>query len=276
MPAERALVEAAAESGCDLILTGAGADSFFEGEPAHLADDLLRHPWRTLGLVRRYARSRLMPAWRVFGEEIWQRHRSMLRPRAPAWIRPEFVARHPEIAVASSGENRRTTPRWSWLILRRSTAAGSLSWHADMAAIRRSIGDRTGWHLAEPRGILISRPFLDPSLIRWLMGLPRSFRCHPEVRKLLLRRATERILPPLIRDRQAKIPMDDAVVAGLVAATDSIRARFESLPTTLEAVLDPTPLLELLDRARVGLAAAPEIVQLARALALVEWCRGRG
>jgi asparagine synthase (glutamine-hydrolysing) len=274
MQMDRALFEEADRAGVDTILTGVGADEILETQPYFLAD-LLRggrwlKAWREAG---RWSSARNDNKWRMlksFGFSVLGWDEMLLGRRSPrslaqqteasvpAWIRPEFAARHRlfDRASAARREAYRRHPKAQFGIM--------------IHSLRSEAGDPVRWALAAPRHVDIAHPFLDCRLLRLGMSLQSRLAPQPGRMKPLLAEAMRDVLPPAIAKRRAKGHFDEVYYLGLGRNLPALERMIDRCP---EAVpfLDKKALRSALHEATMAGADARKLFRFDLTLSLVSW-----
>ncbi|MDN5870414.1 MAG: asparagine synthase-related protein [Nitrococcus sp.] len=278
LAAERALVDAAAGVGATNVLSGAGAELTAEGNRLHMADLLRRgRVLATLREARRWSLVRNESAWSVL-------RRTAIAPSVPPMLRDG-------VRVFLRGGHGRwpalgrySIPPW----IRRSFARAhglrreGLDWARfgrrfpiERAAYRIGLGcaagSWAGWYLAGPVGIHVSRPFLDPRVIEFALGLPRELREVPGVSKPLLSAGMRGVLPQPIRTRIYKRGFNDVFFMGLarhLAPLEDLvrRSRVDDL-----GLLDKALLIDAMRQHAHGIGQTAAGDRISRTLALIAW-----
>ncbi|MGW1590021.1 asparagine synthase-related protein [Streptomyces sp. NPDC002386] len=268
---------AAAELGCDTLLTGCGADPVVDANPYVL------HRLARTGRLRQLTRQ--ARAWAA-GSERGLRdvvHAYVVQPalplatervtalarggtvlgglgtfNRPGWLRPGFARAHGyrEAGVAESRFVFGGTPE------------RSLYDAANYAAAP----DALSWQRAPRDGFLLSHPFLDPAVIATMSGLPASVSFEPGRPKAVLRAAMADLLPARIAGRTLKVPFDDLYARGLRAHGDELIALCRSARHPLvPEMFDVETLCQAIREARLGTGDSYAWDRLNRSLALVSW-----
>lgn len=271
------LLARARENGAEVVLTGAGADELFDGEPRSLASLVTMQGWRR---AARQARG-----LEGFG-----------RPRSPIFewlVRPLVAARLPRgirrlRAHASSSPPPWAGPRlrahyraWSRVEMER-TFAWDVAGPEARATLFLSSSHRrhVSWlkHQEErAAGIVRCDPYTDPEVVSFVLGLPEVWLIHGGLRRGLFREVIRDLVPEGLRMRNDKAHFEPAF-ARFLRAADGVR--------TIEDLADFRELaaLELVDPAKArsvvrGLVAEPETTEgwstLWPALAVEAFLRAR-
>jgi asparagine synthase (glutamine-hydrolysing) len=249
-----------------ILLSGIGGDEFLGGVPdprPQVADLMVE--------LRPVALARALMSWSLATRKPWVHllHRTAvwLLPRSirshlsseakiAPWINSKFARRHRLLS-------RKLGPSQTfgfWLPTRRETAR-------TLGALTNQMARR----LPVP-GREVRYPFLDQTLVEFLISIPESQLLRPSERRSLMRRALVGILPPQILSRSTK----GTSVRGYLADLESVWGDLENiLDSPISAVfgyVNQRQFREALDQARMG--SAVELVGLLHGLALELWLRG--
>ncbi|MFF8951195.1 asparagine synthase-related protein [Streptomyces sp. NPDC014940] len=268
---------AAAELGCDTLLTGCGADPVADANP------FLLHRLARTGRLRRMTRQ--ARAWAVGSERglrdvvhayvvqpalplVTERVTALVRGGTvlgglgtfsrPPWLRPGFARAHGyrEAGVAESRFAFGRRPERSLY-----DAANYLA-----------APDPLSWQRAQRDGFLLSHPFLDPEVIATMGRLPVAVTFEPGRPKAVLRAAMTDLLPAPIAGRAVKVPFDDLYARGLRAHGDELVALCRSARHPLvEEMFDVETLCRAVLEARLGTGDSYSWDRVNRSLALVAW-----
>lgn len=217
-PLERALAEAAKQRGADRILTGAGGDDLFDGDPTELSSLLFRAPFTALERARTirvpwkastFARARdflarpklspLMP--RALRLARRRRGHARLFPWAGPTLRREIEA---AVTIAPEGERDR-----------HETLARSPQLH-EVATMRAQFEAASALRRVDP--------FLDPELVEFVASIPPLALLHGNRLRGLFRECARTLLPESVRERSDKAAFEPAQAEMVRAA-----GRFELL-----------------------------------------------
>ncbi|OIJ92699.1 asparagine synthase-related protein [Streptomyces colonosanans] len=269
---------AAAELGCDTLLTGCGADPIVDVNPFHL------HRLARTAQLRRLAKQ--ARAWAVGSERgLWdvvsayvvqpalplaaERVTALVHGRGtvlgglgnfarPPWLRSEFARAHGyrEASIAESRFVFGRTPEQS-----RYDAANYVA-----------APDPLSWNRAPQDGFVLSHPFLDPEVIATMRRLPADATFHPGRPKAVLREAMADLLPPGIRGRVVKVPFNELYARGLRTHGNELLDLCHSArhPLTAE-MFNIDTLCQAVGEAQLGLGDAYAWDRLNSSLALVVW-----
>ncbi|MGW1599312.1 asparagine synthase-related protein [Streptomyces sp. NPDC002343] len=274
---------AAAGLGCDVLLTGCGADPVADANPLHL------HRLARAGQLRRMARQ--ARAWASDGERGLRDvvTANVVRPALPL-ATERVTAVLGRRGTVLGGLGGFTRPPW----LRRDFARAHGYREASVAEARFVFGrrpeeslydaanyiaapDPLSWRRARQDGFLLSHPFLDPEVVATMRRLPAEAVFRPGRPKAVLREAMADLLPERIRGRTAKIPFDELYARGLRTHGDGLidLCRSASHPLVVE-MFDVETLCRAVREARLGLGDAYSWDRVNSALALVVWLEGIG
>lgn len=271
---------AAAELGCDTLMTGCGADPVVDANPYHLHRLARTGQFRQMtkqarawaasserglrDVLRAYVAQPVLP---LAAERITAlgRHGTVLGGLGnfsrPPWLRPGFARAHGyrEASVAESRFVFGRRPEQSLY-----DAANYLA-----------APDPLSWHGAQDNGFFLSHPFLDPEVIAAMRHLPTEATFRPGRPKAVLREAMADLLPPRIQGRAVKVPFDDLYARGLRAHGDELSDFCRSARHPLIAeMFDVDTLCRALREAQLGMGDAYAWDRLNSSLALVVWLEG--
>nr|WP_234435764.1 asparagine synthase-related protein [Streptomyces sp. NRRL F-2747] len=271
---------AAAELGCDILMTGCGADPIVDANPLHL------HKLARTGQLRQMTKQArawaagtergvrdvvydyvMRPALPLAAERITALARrgtvlgglgSFARPR---WLRPGFARAHGyrEASIAESRFVFGRRPEESFF-----DAANYLA-----------APDAVSWHRARQDGFFLSHPFLDREVTATMRSLPVAATFHPGRPKAVLREAMDDLLPSRIRDRAVKVPFDQLYARGLRKHGDELIDLCRSARHPLvEEMFDVEVLGRAVREAQLGVGNAASWDRMNSSLALVAWLDG--
>jgi hypothetical protein len=242
------LVDAACAAGADTILTGDGADQLFHHPPQALVTELLRRfqlrP--AVALARAQAHARTQSPWPIVQEAVLAlvpprlrgaggaRFEELSDLHVPPWIGPDFA--------------RRMRLRDRLMAHRPPRFAGRPFAIGDIPSMA---GDWYHWNLAARRGMLQTRPYLDPRVISLSLSLPRELSYPPRPAKPLLAAALADVVPASIINRVYK-PNFGVMLRGFVRHRSWLEQLVRDAPFD-DAMIDRKVLLESLDKAALGL-----------------------
>ncbi|MER5757422.1 asparagine synthase-related protein [Streptomyces sp. NPDC002088] len=268
---------AAAELGCDILMTGCGADPIADANPFHL------HRLARTGRLRRLTRQ--ARAW-AQGSERGLRdivHAYVMQPTLPlAAERIDMLVRRGTV-LGGLG----TFGRPPWLRSRFARAHGYRE--ASIAETRFVFGrapeqslydaanylaapDLLSWHRAREDGYFLSHPFLDQEVIALMRRLPAEATFCPGRPKAVLREAMADLLPSRIRDRAVKIPFNELYARGLRMHGDELIDLCRSARHPLvQEMFDVETLCRAVREARLGIGDSYSWDRVNSSLALVMW-----
>jgi asparagine synthetase B (glutamine-hydrolysing) len=181
-----------------VLLTGAGGDDFFTGDPSS-PSDLLRE-----GRVMAWSRAMVSPM-------LSDRARGLLRPvfgarpvRRP-WIQRAFAAR--------IGLEDRLRPRAALPFPTREQQGI----HRAATSLIQVLGDEMEDRAAHAAGIAQRHPFYDRRVAEFGLALPASQRSDGGQIKIVIRRALVDYLPPVVASRADKAEFSPTYVEALEA-----------------------------------------------------------
>jgi asparagine synthase (glutamine-hydrolysing) len=269
---------AAAELGCDTLMTGCGADPIADANPFHL------HRLARTGQLRQMTKQ--ARAWAAGSErglrDVVSAH--VVQPALPLTVeRVTALLRRRGTVLGGLGNFAR--PRW----LRPGFARAHGYREASIAECRFVFGrkpeqsfydaanyiaapDPLSWCRAQQDGFFLSHPFLDPEVIATMRRLPAEATFCPGRPKAVLREAMSDLLPPGIRDRVVKIPFNDLYARGLRTHGDGLIDLCRSAIHPLIAeMFDVEMLCRAVREAQLGIGDSYSWDRLNSSLALVVW-----
>ncbi|MFF7369032.1 asparagine synthase-related protein [Streptomyces tricolor] len=273
---------AASGLGCDVLMTGCGADPVVDANPLHL------HKLARTGQLRQMTRQ--ARTWAQGGEQGLRDvvAANVVRPTLPLATERVTAALNRRTVLGGLGGFAR--PRW----LRRGFARAHGYRGASRAEARFVFGrrpeeslydaanyiaapDPLSWRRARQDGFLLSHPFLDPEVITAVRRLPAEATFRPGRPKAVLREAMADLLPDGVRGRTAKIPFDQLYARGLHRHGDELidLCRSARHPLITE-MFDVETLCQAVREARLGTGDAYSWDRLNSTLALVAWLEGLG
>ncbi|MFI2645297.1 asparagine synthase-related protein [Streptomyces sp. NPDC018610] len=271
------LHSAAAELGCDALLTGCGADPVVDANPFHLH--------RLVRTGRLWQMTRQARAWAAGTERGL---RDVVRDYVVQPALPVTAAR-----VGALGRGGTVLgglgayDRLPWL--RRAFARAHGYREASVAESRFAFGrrpeqslydaanymaapDLLSWHRAPRDGFFLSHPFLDPDVITTMSRVPFAVSFQPGRPKAVLREAMADLLPAPIRGRAVKVPFNDLYARGLRAHGDELIARCRSARHPLiTEMFDVETLCRAVREAQLGIGDSYSWDRVNSSLALVVW-----
>ncbi|MEV5959272.1 asparagine synthase-related protein [Streptomyces sp. NPDC051987] len=268
---------AAADLGCDILLTGCGADPVVDTNPLHL------HRLARSGRLRELSRqARALAAAGERGvREIVGAH--VLRPTFP--LATERFTRLAHHGAVLGGLGPFTRPPW----LRPGFARAHGYRAAGLAESRFVFGHRPeqslydaanylaapdplSWRCAPRNGFFLSHPFLDPEVVATMRRVSAAAAFPAGPPKRVLREAMADLLPPRIHGRTAKIPFNELYVRGLRAHGDELVDLCRSARHPLVGeMFDVDTLCRAVREAQWGIGDSYAWDRVNSSLALVAW-----
>ncbi len=272
------LVETARRAGADTILAGDGADHLFAMPAAARVAELFRsgRVGEGLRLSRQVAVADADHAWSIVRAAL-----GLLLPlRVPAGLGTGFGS----APVSFEAMTHVHPPPWlSQEYVRRYRLAARTVDHLTPKACGRrfsvrDIGDLVGdwynWNLAIPRGVLQTRPFVDPRLITLVLGLPAKVSVPVGSTKPVLAAALSAVLPEKILRRRRKAHFNSRL-RGYARHRHWLERRIREAPLDAD-MIDRTVLIECVDKAALGLFRDTRVVgRLRMTLTLLMWFSDR-
>jgi asparagine synthase (glutamine-hydrolysing) len=265
LEAERA--DVLRNGGYRAVLSGVGGDEFLGGVPnptALLADLIVQ-----LELVRL---AKQLMAWSLVKRKpwphlMWQGLLGLVPPflgqyvikqvKVEPWIQKDFAKR----TRLASRQLDVDEHFGFWLPTRRSYISGVL-----LEAKKMAKRTRHATVLEETR-----YPFLDQTLIEFILSVPASQLLRPGERRSLMRRSLVGIVPAEVLSRHTKGTAARTPVIALENNLEQVRAAFESPLSSVFGYVDPAQLLETIHAARSGKMV--HTVRLLRTVSLEFWLR---
>lgn len=268
---------AAAELGCDTLMTGCGADPIVDANPFHL------HRLARTGQLRQMTKQ--ARAWAAGSERgLWDVISAcVVRPTLPLTAERITALRRRGTVLGGLGNFAR--PRW----LRSGFAQAHGYREAGIEESRFMFGrrpeqslydaanyiaapDPLSWRRARQDGFFLSHPFLDPEVIATMRRLPAGTTFHPGRPKTVLREAMADLLPSTIRNRAVKIPFNQLYARGLRTHGDELIDLCRSARHPLIAeMFDVETLCRAVREAQFGIGDPYSWDRLNSSLALVVW-----
>ncbi|MFI9052012.1 asparagine synthase-related protein [Streptomyces sp. NPDC053427] len=268
---------AAADLGCDALLTGCGADPIADANPFHL------HRLARTGQLRQMTEQ--ARAWAAGSERgLWDIVRAyVVQPAVP--LAAERITALVRGGTVLGGLGTFNRPGW----LRSGFARAHGYRDAGIAESRFVFGrkpeqslygaanylaapDLLSWQRARRDGFFLSHPFLDPEVVATMSRLPAAASFRPGRPKAVLRAAMANLLPAPIRGRTVKVPFNDLYARGLRTHGDELIALCRSARHPLIAeMFDVETLCRAVREAQLGLGDAHSWDRVNSSLALVAW-----
>ncbi|PWI05541.1 asparagine synthase [Streptomyces sp. NWU339] len=269
---------AAADLGCDTLLTGCGADPIVDANPFHL------HRLARTGRLRQMTRQ--ARDWAAGSERgVWDIVSAhVVQPALPlAAERVTALARRRGTVLGGLGDFAR--PRWL-----RSGFARAHGYRAACTAESRFVfgrkpeqslyeaanyiaaPDPLSWRRAQQDGFFLSHPFLDPEVIATMRRLPAETAFQPGRPKAVLREAMADLLPPRIDGRVVNVPFNQLYARGLRTHGDELIDLCRSARHPLIAeMFDVGILCRAVREAQFGMGDSHSWDRVNSSLALVAW-----
>ncbi|MER5359113.1 asparagine synthase-related protein [Streptomyces sp. NPDC002785] len=268
---------AAAELGCDTLMTGCGADPIADANPFHL------HRLARTGQLRQMTKQ--ARAWAAGSERgLWDVISAcVVRPALPLTAERITALRRRRTVLGGLGNFAR--PRW----LRIGFARAHGYREAGIEESRFMFGrrpeqslydaanyivapDPLSWRRARQDGFFLSHPFLAPEVIATMRRLPAETTFHPGRPKAVLREAMADLLPSRIRSRAVKIPFNQLYARGLRTHGDELIDLCRSARHPLIAeMFDVETLCRAVREAQLGIGDPYSWDRMNSSLALVVW-----
>jgi asparagine synthase (glutamine-hydrolysing) len=273
-----ALAAVAHQSGADTILAGDGADHLFSHTSALLAAELLRKGriCQAVRLAQEHASATTGSSWAIVQEALQLvvpvRLRNgigsllksgrapfptMTHLQVPPWFTPGFARRQRLLARtidyrAGKSEGHFFNP-------------GDISYLA---------GDWYNWNITVPRGILQTRPYLDPRLVTLAVGLPEKFNRVIHPRKPVLAAALTGVLPEKIINRRAQAHFN-SLLTGYARHQPWLEQLIWQAPIE-EGIIDRSVLIDCVSKVALGVFRdARSVGRLRMTLTYLMWLSQR-
>jgi asparagine synthase (glutamine-hydrolysing) len=259
--------DAVREGGYRAVLSGVGGDEFTGGVPdprAQLADLLVQFKFVSL--------AKQLMAWSLVKRRpwihlLWQSAIDVLPPslgqhfaeeaKIEPWIRREF-AKRTRLAIRQLGSDDHFG---LWLPTRRSYIAGVLTMASNLAKVAPATEA-----LEEAR-----YPFLDQTLIEFLLSIPADQILRPGERRSLMRRALAGIVPPEILSRRTKQVGERTPMLILEKYWDELQNIYQTSLGSGLGYIHEARLLKTICDARAGKSVP--LVRLLWTISLEYWLR---
>lgn len=275
---EKVLIDVASQLGVTTILSGGGAELITEGNHLYLADLLHQGQLKQALLeAKKWSNAKNISPWSILSD--WG-----LKPLIPARLRGGLFS------LLHNGYSQ-------WPNLKEFTIAPWINpdfakkyhlWEQSRAlieqinqypreevfnqfAIQTSVGNWTAWHIANPQGIQISYPFLDPRLISYCLGLPQEIREVPGVTKPILQEAMKNILPEPIRNRKYKGNFNEVYWKGLSKNLSNLEQLISQSKINDLGIFNTTQLITALQQHSLGIGSVPSGSRISLALSMSAW-----
>jgi asparagine synthase (glutamine-hydrolysing) len=253
--------------GYRVLLSGIGGDELLGGVPNPLSQlaDLIVKP-RPIRLVRQLTAWSLIkkrPCIHLLGQTLGTflppSMRAMMSPQGKVapWIQPAFSRSH-RLSVRQLGP---VGGYGFWLPSRRESAQTVATLARQMARLA-------------PHGIASEErryPFLDQSLVEFLLAIPATQLLRPGQRRSLMRRALTSIVPAEILWRKTKAFVNRGVLVAFENSWPGLEALFESPLSDTMGYINPSCFLDKLRSAKNG--DATHMMHLLTTVSLELWLR---
>jgi asparagine synthase (glutamine-hydrolysing) len=271
----RALYQAARTDGRRVFLEGMGGDAVVSHGMGYVHDLARQGRWLALGReVRDLSRAFRQPTWRFLraiagsvASPLARRHWRRVKRAGwlgPAPIRADFARR-----IGLEARLRAAEPE-----LRRDVADGARRDHwrhltsPGLAAVLETLATGAG-----AEGIDVRDPFLDRRLMEFCLALPPSQKIQRGRTRVVARRALGTLLPPEVRDRPGKAPLDPMLGSALAVYG---RPRLDRLMREAAGVLGPYVPVDTVRHAHrryVERGRPADVVHVWRLASLTLWLR---
>lgn len=275
---EKGLIDVASQLGVTTILSGGGAELITEGNHLYLADLLHQGQLKqTLSEAKKWSNAKNLSLWSILFD--WG-----LKPLIPSRLRGGLFS------LFHNGYSK-------WPNLREFTIAPWINpnfaknhylWEQSISlieqinqypreeafnqfAIQTAVGNWTAWYLANPEGIQISYPFLDPRLMSYCLGLPQELREIPGVTKPILQEAMKNILPEPIRTRKYKGNFNEVHWKGLTQNLSNLEQLISQSKINDLGIFNAVQLITALQQHSLGIGSVSSGSRISLALSVIAW-----
>jgi asparagine synthase (glutamine-hydrolysing) len=270
-----ALHHAARSDGARVFLEGTGGDLVVSHGTGYLHDLARQGRWLALGReVRELSRSFQRPSWRTLrgvagavAPPVFRRAWRHLRYRgflAPSLIRADFARR-----IGLDERLRAAAPRWSGGDIE---GARHEHWRvltsARLAAILETLAAWGG-----TAGVDVRDPFLDRRLMEFCLALPASQKIRQGRTRVVARHALGSLLPPEIRDRPGKAPLDLMLGSALAVYGRERLGRLMSETVSVLAPYVPADSIRRAHRGYLDRGSPADVSRVWRLAMLTLWLR---
>ena len=259
--------EAVRSGGYRAVLSGIGGDEFMGGVPdprAHLADLIAQ--FKFVRLTKQLISWSLVKR-RPWIQLLWQSAIDVLpsslgqyfvkEAKIEPWI-PKDFAKRTRLAIRQSDVDEHFG---LWLPTRRSFVGGVLLMANNMAKLTA-----TGQSLEEAR-----YPFLDQTLIEFLLSIPADQLLRPGERRSLMRRSLAGIVPPEILSRRTKQVGERTHMILLEKYWDELQSTYQTSLSSRLGYIHEAQLLKTICDARDGQSVP--LVRVLWTISLEYWLR---
>jgi asparagine synthase (glutamine-hydrolysing) len=234
----RALYLAARADGRRVFLEGMGGDAVVSHGMGYVHDLARQGRWLALGHeVRQLSRAFRQPTWRILRSVTASVasppiRRTWRRLKRAGWLGPSLIRADFARRIGLADRLRAAEPE-----PRRDVVDGARLEHWRQLTSPRLAGIlETLAASAEAEGVDARDPFLDRRLMEFCLALPASQKIQHGKTRVVARRALGTLLPPEVRDRPGKAPLD--LMLGSALAVYG-RARLDRLMNEATNVLAP-------------------------------------
>ena len=275
---EKALVDSAQQLGVNTVLSGGGAELIAEGKRHHLADLLRQGHW--LAAVKEaglWAQSSNVSFWSVL-------HQFALQPLLPPYLHEGFstlmhrgYGQWPNLGKFSIAPwilpdfARTYNMRGKALDSLRQIYKYPVEQSLTFLSLQTASGNWSSWYLQAPLNMRTAKPFLDPRLITFCLGLPRELREVPGVRKPVLRAAMKGILPEPIRTRRFWPSFNEVYWTGLSRNLQHLEDMIYQSKIDALGIFDKQKLIKVMREHAVGIGDGVSGSRINSSLALIAW-----
>jgi asparagine synthase (glutamine-hydrolysing) len=259
--------DAVRSGGYRAVLSGIGGDEFTGGVPdprAHLADLMVQ--FKLVSLARQLMAWSLIKR-RPWIQLLWQAGVEILPPslgqyfakeaKIEPWIRKDF-AKRTRLAIRQSDVDDHFG---LWLPTRRSYIAGVLVMANNLAKLRAPVQP-----FEEAR-----YPFLDQTLIEFILSIPASQLLRPGERRSLMRRSLAGIVPQEILSRRTKQVGERTPMIILEKFWDELQSIYQTSLSSRLGYIHEAQLLKTICDARAG--KSTPMVRVLWTISLEYWLR---
>jgi asparagine synthase (glutamine-hydrolysing) len=271
----RALYRAARVDGRRVFLEGMGGDPVLSHGMGYVHDLARQGRWLTLGReVRQLSRAFRWPTRRILrsvagsvaSPPIRRSWRRLKRAGwlGPAPIRPDFARR---IGLEERLRAAEPEPRQDVV-----DGARREHWQA-LTSPRLAVAMETLAAGAAAAGVDLRDPFLDRRVMEFCLALPASQKLRQGQTRVVARHALGTLLPPVVRDRPGKAPLDRMLGAALAAYGRERLDRLMNEAADILASYVPTSSVRRAHRRYLERGRSTDVVRVWRFATLALWLR---